>query len=143
MKKPIKPSRLQSLVAYAPQLRDNPDQFIQFVPPKGKGTSDDPYVMGTGQSILSGFGDQFVKMAYDSGWVVTDFDWAEWQGSEECNSLFLDRAFLVRADENQLARLLTAIIRKDRFAEGMLVHAFESGLMLAIAERAEALVSLG
>jgi hypothetical protein len=40
-----------------------------------------------------------------------------------------------------LRHLLTAIIRSDRFNEGSLAGAFESGLVLAICRRAVALAS--
>lgn len=128
--------RLVSLAAYAPKLRDTPKEFIEFVPREGTGSRDDPYVMGTGQWILSVQGDRFVEMAYNTGWVLSGFDWPKWQGTDECKSLLFDRAILAHADEQQLARLLTAIIRKDRFAEGTLVEMFENGLLLAVSERA-------
>ncbi len=35
--------------------------------------------------------------------------------------------------------LLTALVRQERFNEGALAHAFDTGLLLAIVERAEAL----
>ncbi len=137
------PNRLARLATYLPELKNNPKHFVQFIPQEGRGTADDPLVLGTGVPILSAFGNQFVAMAYEAGWVEKGFNWPEWQKTEEFNALLFDRAFLASANEHQLARLLTAIIRKDRFADGTLTHSFESGLMLAIAERAQALVSMG
>jgi hypothetical protein len=45
------------------------------------------------------------------------------------------------ASPDDLARLLTAIVRSDRFVEGSLVGAFESGLLTRIAQRAAALLA--
>ena len=43
------------------------------------------------------------------------------------------------ASADQIANLLTTVVRRDRFVEGGLAAAFESGLILAILERAEQL----
>jgi hypothetical protein len=40
---------------------------------------------------------------------------------------------------DQLAKLLTALIRENRFNEGALGDSFESGIMTAIARRAKEL----
>jgi hypothetical protein len=58
----------------------------------------------------------------------------------EARSLAGDRAALGQASEDQLAKLMTALIRQDRFVEGNLAAAFRDGLLLAMAERARALV---
>jgi hypothetical protein len=49
---------------------------------------------------------------------------------------------MATATANQLAKVLTALIRGERFSEGTLREAFESGLLLAIALRAEALLDM-
>jgi uncharacterized protein DUF6508 len=46
-------------------------------------------------------------------------------------------------DRDQLAWLLTAIIRSDRFVEGSIAGAFESGLLARIARRAAVLLAEG
>jgi hypothetical protein len=45
------------------------------------------------------------------------------------------------ATPDQLARLLTAIVRSDRFVEGSIAGAFDSGLLARIARRAAALLA--
>jgi hypothetical protein len=45
------------------------------------------------------------------------------------------------ASPDDLARLLTAIVRSDRFVEGSMVGAFESGLLASIARRAVVLLA--
>jgi ABC-type nitrate/sulfonate/bicarbonate transport system substrate-binding protein len=49
------------------------------------------------------------------------------------------RGKLSKAQPDQLAKLLTALIRGDRLCEGMLAGAFESGLLPAILQRAKKL----
>ncbi len=67
--------------------------------------------------------------------LVTPFDWGAWLATPEGKSLKEDRAAVTRADIGQLSRLLTAIIRSDRFCEGSIAGAFESGLLTAIVRR--------
>jgi Family of unknown function (DUF6508) len=81
-----------------------------------------------------------VEAAYQHGWVLKDFDWPEWAQSDEAARLRDDQKAIDIASEEQLARLLTVCIRQDRFVEGALLHAFESGLILRIVRRAAALV---
>ena len=83
---------------------------------------------------------EFVKSAYDHNWVQMDFDWPQWFQSREALMLRDDEATLARASAEQIAKLLTVIIRKDRFCEGELLAAFESGLILRIVRRVEALL---
>jgi hypothetical protein len=69
-----------------------------------------------------------------------NFDWPPWQGTDEAQSLMHNRAALEQATPEQLVRLLTALVRGDRFTEGNLAAAFEAGLLAAIARRAAAIV---
>jgi hypothetical protein len=82
----------------------------------------------------------FVRAAYEDGWVLRDFDWPTWMASAEARSLRDDEAALAAATPGQLARLLTVLIRQDRFVEGALLDAFESGLILRIVRRAAAIL---
>jgi hypothetical protein len=106
-------------------------------PDTGTGTRDDPWKFGWYQ--LSEVGSKFIKMLYDAGWVMRDFDWPNWAWSEKAQRLCSDRTTLVTANYDQLAKLLTALVRQDRFYDSALEEAFEDGLLRAIAERAEAL----
>ncbi|WP_052041751.1 DUF6508 domain-containing protein [Paracoccus sphaerophysae] len=80
----------------------------------------------------------FVKAAYDLDWVRS-FDWPEWTQTEEAFRLRNDPEALAGATADQLAKLLTVVIRQDRFAEGSLAEAFDNGLILSILERAKVL----
>jgi hypothetical protein len=70
------------------------------------------------------------------GWITTGFDWMAWLQTEE-GQTFRDRPEAVAsATPEQLAMLLTAIVRSDRFVEGSMAGAFKSGLLSRIARRA-------
>lgn len=87
--------------------------------------------------------EEFARTVYDQGWVLRDFDWAQWAQSAEAIALRDDEALLAEATPEQLARLLTIVIRQDRFVEGALLDAFESGLILRILRRAKIILDAG
>lgn len=107
------------------------------------GRIDTPMKDATGVFILSAVEyapvvDEFVEAAYSHGWVM-DFDWPLWTQSEEARLLRDDEATLNRASADQLLKLLTVCIRQERFCEGALLDAFNSGLILRIVRRAASL----
>lgn len=77
------------------------------------------------------------------GWIVTGFDWMTWLRTEDGQALHDRPDAVATASVDDLAKLITAIVRSDRFVEGSLVGAFESGLLVAIARRAAALLGDG
>ena len=84
--------------------------------------------------------DAFRSAIGRGGWIVTGFDWMTWLQTDDGAS-FRDRPeALAAASTDDLAKLLTAIVRSDRFVEGSLAGAFESGLLARIAQRAAALL---
>lgn len=83
--------------------------------------------------------ERFIEAAYEAGWILLDFDWPKWTKSEEAERLRGSPDALARADAVQLAKLLTACIREDRFCEGALLQDFRSGLIVRILRRARAL----
>jgi hypothetical protein len=85
----------------------------------------------------------WMTACYESGWVDRELDWIEWQGTEEAQALRQDPDRLAAATPRELQCLLTALIRSDRFVEGALGEAFESGLIRGIVERASVLLSEG
>jgi hypothetical protein len=84
---------------------------------------------------------EFINMAYDEEWVLKGFDWPTWKESDEAQKLRDDFDYLAKATPAQLARLLTVLIRQERFCEGSLSSAYESGLITEICRRAARLVS--
>ena len=82
-----------------------------------------------------------VRAAVAQGeWMLIGFDWMTWLRTDEGQALRDDADAVTTATPDQLAKLLTAIIRSDRFVEGSMAGAFESGLLARIARRAAALL---
>jgi hypothetical protein len=71
--------------------------------------------------------------------IIEPFDWPTWAATDEAKRLYEDRDVLATATPEQLSNLATSLVRSDRFNEGALASAFESGVMGAIARRAAAL----
>ena len=69
------------------------------------------------------------------------FDWTAWMATDEARDLLADYSRIATATPEQLRKLTTALVRGDRFNEGTLAWAFESGLITAIARRAADLVA--
>jgi hypothetical protein len=69
------------------------------------------------------------------------FDWQRWLAGDEGRALRDDPAAVANATPDQLARLLTAIARSDRFVEGSIAGAFESGVLARISRRAAFLLT--
>ena len=104
---------------------------------------DTPAVAGTEHLPWFVFGptaDAFRAAVVSGDWMIRDFDWMTWLKGDEGQALRDDPEALARATPDQLAKLLTAIIRSDRFVEGSMAGAFESGLLARIARRAAALL---
>lgn len=68
---------------------------------------------------------EFVQFMYDKNLMV-HFNWSEWQEGRDWYALN-DEAKYDRLDAETALKLLTAVIRNDRFNEGALVRAFEGG----------------
>lgn len=78
-----------------------------------------------------------------AGWVSPEVDWMTWAATEEAQRLHHDRTALAGAAVEDLQRLLTAVVRADRFSEGTIADAVESGLLTAIAARAATIAREG
>jgi endonuclease/exonuclease/phosphatase family metal-dependent hydrolase len=94
-------------------------------------------------SVHSPEADRFVEQAYRLGWVRQNFDWMSWEGSAEARRLRDPSTTLASASPEQLAKLLTLLIRGDHFSETTLVEAFNSGVLTAIVKRMAALLNDG
>ena len=91
-------------------------------------------------SSLSPEAKAFNKMIYQEGWVLDGFDWPEWAQTDEFKDLFSKPEALAKASSHQLAKLLTALTRKERFCEGTMASACSDGLLARITQRAGVLV---
>jgi hypothetical protein len=78
--------------------------------------------------------DRFLKMVYEMGLIV-DFPWMQW---EEGIDLVQNKETVYQNFQPlMLVKLLTIIVRADRFYDGTLVEAFESGKILQILQGLE------
>jgi hypothetical protein len=74
----------------------------------------------------------FVQLAYDDGWMVAGFDWTDWT---EGRAIVHDKALIEDADLLTIRKLITALVRSDRFCEESLQAAYEEGTITAILAR--------
>lgn len=79
--------------------------------------------------------DEFIETAYEDDWVRRDFDWTEWVDTPEAQHLLNDPEAVRRASKQQVAYLLTVILRQDRFADGAILGAIESGYLQRLLQR--------
>ena len=91
-------------------------------------------------SSLSPEAKAFNKMIYQEGWILDGLDWPEWTKTDEFKDLFSKPEALAKASAHQLAKLLTALTRKERFCEGTMASACRDGLLARITHRAGVLV---
>jgi hypothetical protein len=75
----------------------------------------------------------------DARALVHAFDWPAWADSAEGKRLLGHPAAVASASAEDLGRLLTTYIRAERFGDGNLAAAFDSGMLTAIARRASVL----
>ena len=84
----------------------------------------------------------FISACYELGWMKPNFDWPTWMGTEEAARLRDDPVALEQATLEQVSQLLTVLVRQDRFADGSLGVAFESGLLIRIVQRVARLAEI-
>lgn len=125
---------LPAIAAFLPVFEAPAFRFGYFKQESAEsGIIELPYV------TLSGEASAFVETAYRTGFVLS-FDWLKWAGTKEARRLRDQPSVLAAATVEQLAKLLTVVVRQDRFIEGELLAAFDSGHLTAIVRRAAALI---
>lgn len=83
----------------------------------------------------------FCEACYELGWVKLDFNWGRWKSTEEALKLRDDPEHLAQADADQISKVLTCLLRQERFCEGSLENALQSGWLLRIIQRLDAIKS--
>ncbi len=71
---------------------------------------------------------------------VEPFDWMAWLDTPDGQALASDPARMARATPEDLSRIITAVLRSERFGDGNLEGAVQSGLLGRIARRAAVLL---
>jgi hypothetical protein len=102
------------------------------------GTADKDGVIQFPYSVPAPIVSQFLEVVYAIP-IIINFDWSAWEEGREMAS---DETFNFDAtDLVTKCKLITAIVRNDRFCEGALVSAFASGLILKILKSIEKTVN--
>lgn len=83
--------------------------------------------------------DRFVEDMYATK-LVRPVDWMAWAGTPAAQHLISDPTAIAGATHDDLIYLLTTILRGERFSDGEIAGAYERGTLLAIAQRAQALL---
>jgi hypothetical protein len=134
----LTPSRdaLAGLGRWADELDGGTLEFGAWVPSTtlANGVRTMPYVeLGTD-------GDRFLRDVAGLGFIVP-FPWQAWLAGPEGAAYREDRSRIAQATPEDIVRLMTSIIRGERFTEGELLDAYETGLLAAIARRARELAA--
>lgn len=132
---------LEVLASFAPRLREPGASFGSMGPNRGSGQPGDPTQIPSFQ--FSPLGDDFHRSMYEWGWVSTDFDYPEWSRMPEAEALRGSPEAIKTATPDQLLKLMTVLLRGERWMEGALAESFEKGLLLAASERAKSILDSG
>jgi hypothetical protein len=87
-------------------------------------------------AVLSANASRFVRELHERGFVYA-FEWPAW--ADEAQRYFNQHALLEEASLDTIRRLFFVLVRQERFCEGTLLDAFQSGLMVALLRRLERL----
>lgn len=128
--------RLRVLADLLPLLESADAEFGRWeVPPPKDG------LHSLGYYVFGPVGEAFLAAVRGGGWVIIGFAWPAWLETDEGRELRDRPDAVAAAGPEDLARLLTAIVRSDRFVEGSIAGAFQSGLLARIARRAAVLLA--
>ncbi len=127
--------RLRRLAAYEPVFGDP-----SFSPGTWEGGRPDEHgVIRMPWFSYNDTVDRFHRELAAARWVYP-FDWPVWAATPEGGRLVSDPAAIATASAADLAKVLTSIVRGDRFHEGAFAAAFERGTIAAITRRAAELI---
>ena len=126
--------QLEALARFVPVFASPTFEFSEFVPGEKKEEA-----VTLGHYRLAPEAQAFIETAHTYGWV-RDFPWSEWQQTAEAARLRDDPDALSQATPTDLAKLLTACCRAERFVEGSLSDHYQSGLLRRVVERAKTLL---
>lgn len=127
--------RLAALASFRAVFEQDGFVFAEKVPAKQDGG-----LIELGWNSLGLDAERFYKAVYDYGWVRV-LDWAAWRDTEAGLRLMRDPDAMSRANEDDLACVLTNCIRADRFCDGYLAEAYDAGLIGRVVLRAGQLLT--
>lgn len=85
-------------------------------------------------AVLSADASRFIAELHERGFVYA-FEWPAW--SDEAQRYFGDHTLLEQASLDIIRRLFFVLARQERFCEGTLLEAFQSGFVVAALRRLE------
>lgn len=124
--------RLRELARHLAAVEADGFEFGRWVPARER--SDGVIVMGWFEP-----GPEAEAFFADAASWVTPFDWQAWLRTDEGRRLASDPSAVAGADLDGLTRLLTALVRSQRFNDASWEGAYQSGLLTALMRRAAAL----
>jgi hypothetical protein len=127
--------RLRRLAAFRPRFED-PDQALYDWDLPQEPAGDE---VALEHVVYADPVQELHRLIYEDGWIDRDVAWSAWAHSEGGQRFFGPDPEIDAADEVDLARMLTALFRQERFLEGALAHAIDAGVLLAVLRRAERL----
>ena len=125
---PTLKERLDTLASFLPELESPGFEFGTM-----RDRSD-----GTRSYHPSPSASRFTQVCSNLEWV-TPFDWFDWKDSPEADRFWENPSAVAEATSEQLGQLLAVLIRLDRIAEGTMITASDSGLLVSILQRAAVL----
>lgn len=79
------------------------------------------------------------RLVYADDWIRYVLGWPTWMASSEASAVLDDPAAMSEATPEQLARVLTVIVRLERFSDGTVAGAVRIGLVAPCLRRAAVL----
>ena len=93
--------------------------------------------------VFSDEASAFISAASEGNWVRPEINWSGPSERERYQRLRTKAGAIERADVQDIAHMLTTLIRGDRFNEGMLAKAFEEGVIHRILARVSEIAENG
>jgi hypothetical protein len=124
--------RLEALAVFLPAFESPGFEIGTWTPAWTRADG----VIAMAYFTLSDVGESFHRAAASNGWVDPAVDWVAWSQSEDAHRFRDDPSSVADATADDLRRLLTAVIRAERFGDGEIEAAWRSGLLTAIVRRA-------
>jgi hypothetical protein len=121
-------ARLRAALEVVKGLRDESRPAVGWAPPRGDGSATDPLVLS--YPVYDDGVQQLIE-ALQAVNAQPVFDWMAWDGSRR----YPGGEGLAQAPVADAMRLVTVIVRGERFCDGTIAKAIENGSLLACSER--------
>jgi hypothetical protein len=129
--------RLARLAAFGPRLAKEGIGHWPAAEKQSKNTQQNlPLVVEIKSFPHTPAAEEFYRYCYDDGWVLGIFDWPACANEAEGASYLENVELIKAADLGTLSRLLTVILRQERFNEGGIADSWNRGIIPAILARA-------